>query len=133
MLEVNFVSIKDIHLSFGFQNRIRTNYEKHLSAKLSHVTAYCLANNIDTIVLTGDIVDSSTEDKWSFKKYIKNKRVLEKLSDYNKLKIFSNVGNHDMFHGYEGTDETIFGELVRENVITNLTEHPIIKKDNKQK
>lgn len=131
MLGIDFVSIKDLHLSFGFQNRIRTNYEKHITSKLEFVTGYCNANNITNIILTGDVVDSSTEDKWSFKKFIKNKRVLEKTSDYGKIDIYSNVGNHDMFHGYEGTAETIFGEMVHDGVLKNLTNHPIIKKDTK--
>ena len=122
---LEFITMKDPHLSFGFQNRIRENYEKHILQKLEYVKGYCTSNNIKNVIFTGDVFDSSTEDKWSFKKYRKNKRVLENFKGTD-LKLYSNVGNHDMFHGYEDSDNTIFGEMVHDNILTNITESPII-------
>ncbi|MFA7129355.1 MAG: hypothetical protein WC136_09315 [Sphaerochaeta sp.] len=121
----NFVTLKDPHLSFGFQNKIRTNYEGDVLKKFEYLKNYCVLNNIQDCVFTGDVFDSSHEDKWSFKKFRKNKRVLEDLK--TSLSLFSNVGNHDMFHGYEGSDETVFGEMVHDGVLQNITTDPIIK------
>jgi DNA repair exonuclease SbcCD nuclease subunit len=126
---LEFVTMKDPHLSFGFQNRIRKNYEKHISQKLEFVRGYALSNNIDTVVFTGDVFDSSTEDKWSFKKYRKNKRALEEFKG-SELKLYSNVGNHDMFHGYEESEDTIFGEMVHDNILINLTKNPLVHMEN---
>jgi len=121
---VEFITLKDPHLSFGFQNRIRKGYEKQVLSKLDFVQDYCQKNKIGKIIFTGDVFDSSKEDVWSFKKYRKNKRVLEMFTN-NNIKLFSNVGNHDMFHGYENSEETIFGEMVHDNILNNITEEPI--------
>jgi len=128
-----FVTIKDPHFSFGFMNRIRKDYEKNITDKLLFISDYCKTNQIHNIVFTGDIFDSSTEDKWSFKKYRKNKRALEILGKSNDIKLHSIVGNHDMFHGLESSDETVFGEMCIEGIILNLTKNPIIKNSNKFK
>jgi len=126
-----FIAMKDPHLSFGFQNRIRKQYVSHISNKLKFVKDYCKENEIKIAIFTGDVFDSSTEDKWSFKKYRKNKRVLEQLTT-DGLKLYSNVGNHDMFHGLEDSDNTVFGEMVHDNILNNLTDHPlIIQEDDK--
>ena len=119
-----FITIKDPHNSFGFQNSIRVNYENNIAKKYEFIRQYCLARNISTIIFTGDVVDSSTEDKWSFRKYRKNKRVLEQLKG-SEISLYSNVGNHDMFHGYENSDDTIFGELVHDGVIQNISINPL--------
>ncbi len=126
-----FITMKDPHLSFGFQNRIRKNYETQVQDKLEFVKNYCLKNNIKTIIATGDVFDSSAEDKWSFKKYRKNKRILETFKQFN-INLYSIVGNHDMFHGLEDSDNTVFGEMVHDKIIYNITEQPIIyQQDNK--
>jgi len=120
-----FITMKDPHLSFGFQNRIRKNYEKAITNKLNFIKDYSVKNNIVHCIFTGDVFDSSTEDKWSFKKYRKNKRVLESFKSQG-LQLFSNVGNHDMFHGYEGSDETIFGEMVHDKILSCISTEPLI-------
>lgn len=120
-----FITMKDPHLSFGFQNRIRKNYEKNILQKLNFVKEFCKENNIQNVIFTGDVFDSSTEDKWSFKKYRKNKRVLENFKE-DYLQLFSNVGNHDMFHGYEESNDTIFGEMVHDDILQNITDNPIL-------
>jgi DNA repair exonuclease SbcCD nuclease subunit len=83
-------------------------------------------NNITKIIFTGDIFDNSGEDNWSFKKYRLNKRFLENFKG-DDIQIYSNMGNHDMFHGLEETDGTIFGEMVNENIINYITENNIIQ------
>lgn len=123
MLE--FITMKDPHFSFGFQNRIRNGYEKHIQAKLGFVQGYCQENAVNKILFTGDVFDSSKEDVWSFKKYRKNKRILEMFKNVG-IELFSNVGNHDMFHGYENSEETIFGEMVHDGILNNVTENPIV-------
>jgi len=128
-----FISIKDPHFSFGFMNRIRKDYEKNINDKLLFISNYCKTNQIFDIIFTGDIFDSSTEDKWSFKKYRKNKRILEILGKSNNIKLHSIVGNHDMFHGLESSEETVFGEMCIEEVISDLTKNPIIKNSDKFK
>lgn len=130
MLE--FITMKDPHFSFGFMNKIRTSYEKHILQKLDFVKGYCLENNVGSMVFTGDVFDSSAEDKWSFKKYRKNKRVLEQFPKSN-INLFSNVGNHDMFHGYEGSDDTIFGEMVHDEILNDITQVPILASDEAEK
>lgn len=123
MLE--FITMKDPHFSFGFQNRIRTAYEKHILSKLGFVQGYCQENNVQKVLFTGDVFDSSKEDVWSFKKYRKNKRILEMFKKAG-IELFSNVGNHDMFHGYENSEETIFGEMVHDGILNNVTKEPIV-------
>lgn len=125
-MKLEFITIKDPHLSFGFQNRIRHNYEKNILAKLEFIKGYCKSNWIKYLICTGDVFDSSTEDKWSFKKYRKNKRVIESLGINNGVEIYSNVGNHDMFHGFEGHNETVFGEMVHDGFMKNITNSPLI-------
>jgi len=124
-MTIRFITMKDPHLSFGFQNNVRTAYEKHISQKLDFIKSYCQENDIKNIIFTGDVFDSSTEDKWSFKKYRKNKRQLEKFTN-SGIKLYSNVGNHDMFHGWESSDDTIFGEMVHDEILNNITENPLI-------
>ena len=119
-MTLKFATMKDPHLSMGFQNNVRTSYEKHLTAKFDFVKGYCHDNQIENMIFTGDVFDSSTEDKWSFKKYRKNKRFLENFKGQH-ISIFSNVGNHDMFHGYEDSEDTIFGEMVHDEIIANIT------------
>ena len=120
---MDFISIKDPHLSFGFQNRIRYDYENNVISKIDFVADYIATHNIRKVIMTGDIIDSSYEDKWSFKKYRVNKRQFQKLADHATL--YSNVGNHDYFHGFENTENTIFGELCDEGIVTNLTKNKI--------
>ena len=117
------ISIKDPHFAFGFANRIRYDYENDVSRKIDFIKAYVEKNNVKHIIMTGDIIDSSYEDKWSFKKYRVNKRKFQYLAESAQL--HSNVGNHDYFHGFENTEDTIFGEMIDEKILSNLTLNPI--------
>ena len=124
-MNFEFITMKDPHFSFGFQNRIRTSYEKHILQKLDFVKDYCAKDEVENLIFTGDVFDSSAEDKWSFKKYRKNKRVLEQFSKQG-INLYSNVGNHDMFHGWEESNDTIFGEMVHDGILNNITTNPIV-------
>ena len=121
---LEFISMKDPHFAFGFANRIRFDYENDVSKKIEFVKNYVEQHKINHLIMTGDIIDSSYEDKWTFKKYRVNKRKFQSWADVCKL--HSNIGNHDYFHGFENTDDTIFGEMVEEGVLSNLTQNPII-------
>ena len=125
---MRFCSIKDPHLSLGFQNRIRKNYEKDIKNKFDYVLGYCKNNNISNIIFTGDVFDSSKEDNWTFKKYKKNKRLLE-MFKRNNIRLNSIVGNHDMFHGFETSDDTVFGEMVNDEILYNLTKDSLIEEE----
>ena len=122
---IEFISMKDPHFAFGFSNRIRYDYENDVDKKILFTRNYLVEKNIHDVVMTGDIIDSSYEDKWSFKKYRVNKRRFQSWADVATLR--SNVGNHDYFHGFENTENTIFGELVDEEIISNLTKAPVIQ------
>ncbi len=128
-MHFEFITMKDPHLSLGFINRIRTSYQKHITNKFDFVAGYCNEHQINTAIFTGDVFDSSTEDKWSFKKYRKNKRFLESFKLKGSIDLFSNVGNHDMFHGYENSDDTIFGEMVHDEILNNITDQPLVMQD----
>lgn len=122
---LKFISMKDPHFAFGFANRIRFDYENSVGKKVSFIKEYITKHGIKDIIMTGDIIDSSYEDKWSFKKYRVNKRKFQQWADVARL--HSNVGNHDYFHGFENTEDTIFGEMVDEKILSNLTINPIYK------
>ena len=122
------IIIKDPHCNWGFANRIRHNHEDDLDFKWGFLQDYMNQNNIQDLIITGDLVDSNDEKKWSFKQYYKNK---EKLLKFKQSKSFWSIaGNHDMLNGFEGVNETPFGEFVRENVIEHLTNKPICLGEN---
>ncbi len=121
---LKLISIKDPHLSIGFLNRIRVDYQRDITSKLGFIQNYVAANYINDIILTGDITDSNYEKKWSFKQYVRNKRAFQSLKPSPNVEILSPVGNHDMFHGLEDSQDTVFDELVKENVIKNITMYP---------
>ena len=122
------VFIKDPHCNWRFANNIRHHHEEDLDLKWGFLQDYMETNKIDDLVITGDLVDSNDEKKWSFKQYYSNK---EKLLKFKKNKDFWSIaGNHDMLNGFEGIAETPFGEFVRENVIKHLTQSPICLGEN---
>ena len=118
--------IKDPHFAFGFQNRIRKDYEGDIRAKLEFIKNYCLQNSVDKIIFTGDVFDAQYEKKWSFKQYVKNKKVLEEYFIDNGIVLYSVAGNHDFFNGKEEIEGTIYGEMVETGIIHHLTSEPYI-------
>ena len=72
------IFIKDPHLAFGFQNRIRKNYEQDIRAKLEFISNYAQQYGIKNIVFTGDVFDHQQERGWSFRQFLANKNILEK-------------------------------------------------------
>lgn len=121
---LKFISLKDPHLSLGFQNRIRIDYQRDILQKLEFLKSYISTNNINGIIFTGDITDSNYDKKWSFRQYVKNKRAFQSLKVSDETLIMSPVGNHDMFNGVEDSYDTVFDELVKESVIINITDTP---------
>jgi len=119
------IFIKDPHLAFGFQNRIRKDYERDVREKLDFVSNYALQNNINNIVFTGDVFDHQHERGWSFKQFKKNKEVLEEYFVNRGLQLWSVAGNHDFFHGEERIEGTVFGEMVQDGIINYLTREPL--------
>ena len=119
------IFIKDPHLAFGFQNRIRKNYEQDIRAKLDFVSNYAVSNNIKNIIFTGDVFDHQQERGWSFKQFKKNKEVLEEYFISRGLQLWSIAGNHDFFHGQERIEGTVFGEMVQDKIIHYLPREPL--------
>ena len=119
------IFIKDPHLAFGFQNRIRKNYEADIRAKLDFVSSYALLNNVKNIIFTGDVFDHQQERGWSFKQFKKNKEVLEEFFISRGLQLWSVAGNHDFFHGQERIEGTVFGEMVQDEIIHYLPREPL--------
>ena len=97
---IDLISIKDPHLNFGFANRIRHDANSDLINKHQFVRDYCIKNNIDKLIMTGDVTDTNDEKKWSFRQYFLNKKKLTKYRDPG-IGLFSTAGNHDMFDGTE--------------------------------
>lgn len=117
---IDFISIKDPHMNFGFANGIRYDANSDMANKHTFVRDYCVKNNINKVIMTGDVTDTNDEKKWTFKQYFLNKKELLKYKN-DGINIYSVAGNHDMFNGMEKTDETVFGELVKEEVINYIT------------
>ncbi len=128
-MRLEFGTAKDPHYSLGFQNRIRKNYENQIITKNNFIGDYCQGAGIKQFFFTGDVFDSSMEDKWSFKKYRKNKRLVSSLGKDRGIELLSNVGNHDMFHGLEHSDGTVFGEMVYDGLLRNVTTHPFVMQE----
>ena len=123
---LEFVSLKDPHMNFGFANRVRFDHQADLTNKLNFTRQWCKERNITNLIMTGDISDTNEEKKWSFNQYVLNKIELLKFKD-DGIQIWSPAGNHDMFNGMVQTDNTVFGEFVKEDVIKHLTREPLIK------
>ena len=119
-------SIKDPHMNFGFANRIRYDHQLDLSNKLNFLNNWAKQNNVQDLIMTGDVTDTNEEKKWSFNQYVTNKDELLKFKE-NNITLWSPAGNHDMFNGLNQTTKTVFGEFVREEVINYLTTKPLYK------
>ena len=122
----SFICLKDPHMNFGFANRIRYNHQADLLSKLEFVQNWCNTNNIKDIIITGDVTDTNEEAKWSFNQYVQNKKELVKFKD-SGITLWSVAGNHDMFNGMVKTNDTVFGEFVKEGVLKHLTKEPFFK------
>ena len=110
-------------MNFGFANRIRYNHQADLLSKLQYTINWCNSNNVKNVIMTGDITDTNEEKKWSFNQYVLNKNELLKFKE-SGITIWSPAGNHDMFNGMVQTNDTVFGELAKENVLKHITKEP---------
>ncbi len=117
---MKFICIKDPHLSFGFQNKIRKNYSEQIEKKLDFISNHAVENNIKNIIFTGDVFDQSQERQWTFRQFLQNKKMLEKYFIEKGLILYSPAGNHDYFNGKETIDNTVFGEMVADNIINYI-------------
>ena len=120
-----FVTAKDPHYNFGFRDNIRFNRNEQVKEKMKFKKDYMHKNNINDLFYTGDVFDSNEIEKWSFKKYLETKKEFEKFS--KGIDIWSNMGNHDFFYGFEDSTETIFEEMVDQGYLNYLKNKPFIK------
>ena len=121
-----FVSLKDPHMNFGFANRVRFDHQLDMTNKLNFTRQWCKDRKIFNIIMTGDVTDTNEERKWSFNQYVLNKLELLKFKE-DGIQLWSVAGNHDMFNGMAQTDNTVFGEFIREDVVKHITQEPICK------
>jgi len=130
--------IKDTHLMFGFSNNIRKpavsgqSWSKDIELKLLFISEEMMKRGITKLVVTGDLLNHSDKNSWSFRKFLMNKEVLQNIFVEKGINIYSVQGNHDMFDGLKTTNNTVFGELCNDGIINHLTENPIIIKAHEQ-
>ena len=125
--------IKDPHLMFGFSNNIRktrtggtrNSWEKDILSKLEFIASEMKSKGISILIFSGDIFDRSKRSDWSFNKWLIHKKILETIFLDQGITIYSVQGNHDMFDGKDTIKETIFGEMVENNIINYLTNSPL--------
>jgi len=116
----DFIVIKDPHFMFGFKNRIRkSKWEIDIDDKIDQIINYCLENNINKIIFTGDIFEKSRKKDWSLSQGLQNKKRLRKFNDAG-IEVFSILGNHDYFDGHETIKETFFEDCVESGLITYI-------------
>lgn len=119
MKKIDFIFIKDPHLLIGFNkptNRQDTFFEE-ISKKWNFIINYAKKNNITNIIVTGDLFDKSSLTSWNFRSYLENKKFLENFKNEIGKSIYSIRGNHDEFNGKNTNENTVFGELVNNNLI----------------
>jgi len=120
MESFEYIMVKDPHFMFGFRNNIRKHgWEKAIDRKLQQIIDYAKTKGIINIIFTGDVFEKSKRSAWSFSQFQANKSRLQKFKDAGLL-IYSNIGNHDYFSGYEGIQDTVFGEMVDLGLITYI-------------
>jgi predicted phosphodiesterase len=120
MDNLDYIFVKDMHLSFSFRNRIRRHgWERHIDDKLNQIIRYMKDNNITYLFTAGDIFDRSKRKDWSFSQFQANKARLQKFKDAG-IVLYSNLGNHDTMDGYEYVQGTVFGEMVELGLINYI-------------
>ena len=113
----DYIMVKDPHFMFGFRNNIRKHgWEKAIDDKLSQIISYALENNVKNIFFTGDVFEKSKRKDWNLSQLQQNKLRLKRFKDAG-LTVYSNMGNHDYFDGFEGPEGTIFGEMMELGLI----------------
>jgi len=113
------ITIKDPHTGFGFRRKERPNHEIQIKAKWQFIFDYIKEFNFRKILLTGDVFDKADESRWSFKQFRLNKEHFEWVKQHADCD--SNIGNHDMFFGFESSESTVFGEICKLNYINDIS------------
>jgi len=117
-----FGFIKDPHLMFGFRNLLRNpGWEQDILLKLNFIKDTMIANQVSTLIISGDLMDKSKEQDWTFKQYRILKDHLFDIFISNGIELYSIQGNHDMFDGHADLNGTVFGELCKDGIIKHLT------------
>ena len=120
---MKFLIIKDPHSMLGFRSNYRKNgWENDMINKHEFIINYAKENNIKYILSTGDNLDN--QKQWSFKQYLYNKKLFKMYKD-NNLFFASIAGNHDMLEGRENIADSVFEDLVNEDIIYYITKNPI--------
>lgn len=119
---MKFGFVKDPHQMFGFKNNIRqSGWEQDIEQKLVFIKDQLLSRNITTLIFSGDLLDRQHAKDWSFKLYLKNAEILEKIFVKNGIDIYSIQGNHDMFDGHETIEGTVFGKLIADGILKRIS------------
>ena len=116
-----FGLIKDPHFNFGFPNKSRVQYEYDMVKKMDWVASQLKARGCNKLLITGDLLDNSYESKWSFKHYISIRNYLKERWINKGIKVYSIVGNHDMFNGSTDIKGTVFYELENEGLVERIS------------
>ncbi|MDH7605654.1 MAG: metallophosphoesterase [Melioribacter sp.] len=92
MKKIKLAHISDLHLC--------KNYKKQNIRRLQHLIKLAVEENIDHLIITGDISDNSNEND-----YIILRKILEtnKLFNFDKTSLV--IGNHDIFGGIQSIND----------------------------
>jgi len=110
----NIIFIKDPHLLYGFNqpnNRKETFFDE-INNKWNYITNYYINNNIDYIIITGDLLDKMKSLQWTFKSFLKIRKFLENIKEKIGKPIYSIRGNHDELDGINSNKNSVFGNLI---------------------
>ncbi len=104
-----FILVKDPHFQYAFRNNIRlSGWEKDIDHKINQIISYMTDHSIKNLFFTGDVFDKSKRKDWSFSQFQANMERLRWFKDAG-IKIYSNLGNHDLSNGgRESIEDTIF-------------------------
>jgi len=109
---------KDEHRRLGFRDKYRKpGWEKDMINKHQFIINLMKDKGIKYKVSTGDLFD--VQKDWSFKQFIANKKI-SLMYQQAGLKEISPAGNHDMLEGRESIKDSIFEELVNDDLIIHI-------------
>lgn len=86
--------ISDLHLC--------KNYKRNNIIKTRNLIRYFTENNLDHLVITGDISDNSNIDDWQLLK-----KLLYSFGIYHHSKVTVTIGNHDIYGGVQAAADIL--------------------------